>query len=59
MESIDPDQPKHAAQANPGRHFSSVVDFFVSGIIPKCLYPPEMDYAGLDEHVWTAQADLD
>ena len=27
--SIDPDQPKHAAQANPGRHFSSPVDFLL------------------------------
>ena len=25
--SIEPDQPKHAAQANPDRHFSSPVDF--------------------------------
>ena len=25
--SIDPDQPKHAAQANPDRHFSPPVDF--------------------------------
>ena len=25
--SIDPDQPKHAEQANPDRHFSHPVDF--------------------------------
>ena len=25
--SIDPDQPKHAAQAYPERHFSPPVDF--------------------------------
>ena len=25
--SIDPDQPKHAAQVYPGRHFSPPVDF--------------------------------
>ena len=26
-QSIDADQPKHAAQANPGGHFSPPVDF--------------------------------
>ena len=25
--SIDPDQPKHTAQANPDRHYSPPVDF--------------------------------
>ena len=25
--SIDPDQPEHAAQANPDRHFSPTLDF--------------------------------
>ena len=27
---IDPDQPKHAAQVNPERHFLPPVDFSVS-----------------------------
>ena len=42
--SIDPDQPKHAAQANPDRHFSPPF----SGIITLYLFSPKTECVGSD-----------
>ena len=57
-ENIEPDQPKHAAQPNPDRHFSPSVDFSVLGIITLFLYPLETECVGPDCPERTAQADL-
>ena len=37
---IDPDQPKHAAQANTDRHFSPPMDFqFQESLLYTYIYP--------------------
>ena len=57
--SIDPDQPKHAAQDYPDIHFSPPVDFlFQEWIIIIYLYPSETEWVGPDQFAQTAQADL-
>ena len=43
---IYPNQPKHAAQANPDRNFSPIVNFLFQESL--YLYPPEMEYVGPD-----------
>ena len=56
---MDPDKPERAAQANPDRHFSSSVDFSVSGMITSYLYSPETECFGPDKTERTALADMD
>ena len=53
-----PDQPKHAAQANPDRHFSPYVEFSVSEIITLYLSSPRRNMSahislrGLRRQIW-------
>ena len=48
--SIDPDQPKHATQANPerDRHFSPPVDFLFQESLLYTSIPPETECVGPD-----------
>ena len=56
--SIDPDQPKHALEACPDRHFSSPVDFLFQESLLYTSIPPETEYVGPDQSARSAQADL-
>ena len=46
--SIDPDQPRHAAQANLYRHFSPPVDFLFQESLLCTPIPPETERVGPD-----------
>ena len=48
-----PDQPKHAAQANPGKHFSPPVDYIFQESL---LYPPDTECVSPNEPAQSAQA---